>query len=106
MLPPPDNDNRGNYVYVAQRRYTHGLDLSRWFTQPCIIIIGEVANAPGPVPVSVDGRDVEITGRTIFRWIYPLEGNPPRIAETFDKNLRELPSDLERTAESAPQDPQ
>ncbi len=75
---------------VLVRNATHGLDLSRWFTQPCIIIIGEVgSNNPSeaqvecPLPIRVDNlgpNDARkrLTGRTIVRWIYPLEAAPFR----------------------------
>lgn len=65
---------------MMRRRMTHTLDLSKWFTQPCLIIVGAVNNAPSPVPMAVDGlrldgRERGCSGRTVVRWVYPL---PPR----------------------------
>ncbi len=73
------------------RQCTHGLDLSRWFTQPCIIIIGELgsndradeAQVECPLPIRVDSLPPSdarkrLTGRTIVRWIYPLDAAPFR----------------------------
>ncbi|MBL4591135.1 MAG: hypothetical protein JKY96_04170 [Phycisphaerales bacterium] len=69
---------------VARRRQTHGWDLGRWFTQPCVIVIGAVkvdprdASVDGmPVPVFVDGKRVKSSGTTIVTWVYPLASNPP-----------------------------
>lgn len=83
VLEPPDMERAAGGVRVAaqpRRRLTHGFDLARWFTQPCLIIIGRVDDAPNPVPMYVDGRaldgrDRPSTGRTVVRWVYPL---PPR----------------------------
>ncbi len=64
----------------AVRTLGYGLDLSRWITQPCIIVLGVMNDTPGPVPLGVDGEDVRGRingGRTIVRWIYPLPPNPP-----------------------------
>lgn len=67
------------------RRMTHGLDLAEWFTQPCLIIIGEIDNEPSPVPIYAGApgstREVPTTGRTVVRWVYPLTPNPPVFSE-------------------------
>ncbi|CAG0948464.1 hypothetical protein PHYC_00030 [Phycisphaerales bacterium] len=83
LLPPPELDNNsGNGEYIAQRRATHGWDLGRWFTQPCVIIIGQVhGREPGvesPVPLLLDGERIPTQGRTVVRWVYPLPTLPPR----------------------------
>lgn len=64
---------------VATRRETHGLDLSRWFTQPCVILIGHLVQDGGepPAPVRVDGVPLDSRGRTVVRWVYPLDPAPP-----------------------------
>lgn len=69
---------------VARRTGSQGWDLGRWFTQPCVIVIGHVVIDPGdasveasPVPLMVDGRDVPMSGRTVVSWIYPLPDDPP-----------------------------
>jgi hypothetical protein len=84
QLPPPDlamNSSIGQPSPLATRTETHGLDLSRWFTQPCLIVIGHLVQtgdaAGGPVPVRVDGRIPEASGRTVIRWVYPMRGDPP-----------------------------
>lgn len=66
---------------VAQRGATHGYDLGRWFTQPCIIIVGQLGAEKGvesPVPITLDGEAVRMSGRTVIRWVYPLEPEPPK----------------------------
>ena len=64
---------------IAVVRAAHGLDLSRWFTQPCVIVIGALTQTEGnlPVPITVDGEPVPAEGTTIVRWVYPLDPAPP-----------------------------
>ncbi len=62
---------------LLQRRETHGADISAWFTQPCIIILGQLEDEPSPVPLFIDGDAVSNSGRTVIRWVYPLASNPP-----------------------------
>lgn len=82
QLEPPDLRSRAAQLPLIQRRAVHGYDLGQWFTQPCLIIIGQMGSrgtpAPSPVPISVDGRPVKTEGRTVVRWIYPLPDRPPR----------------------------
>lgn len=67
------------------RRLTHGLDLSKWFTQPCLIVIGEIEDQPSPVPMYAGSpgstRELPAKGRTVVRWVYPLTPNPPVFSE-------------------------
>ncbi len=103
VLAPPDADLSATQT-VARRHSTHGWDLSRWFTQPCVIVIGHLADdgtgkpTECPVPISVDNSDPELTrrgivGRTMVRWVYPLAPAPP----TMDRRI---------TTEDAPADEQ
>jgi len=49
------------------------LDFAEWFGRPCIIVMGFIPNAPVPVPISVDGKQIEKSaGETFVRWVYPL----------------------------------
>jgi hypothetical protein len=79
MFPTPDHPS--NVTATApQRSFTHGFDLDRWFTRPCLIIIGKLgADKPAPsgVPIEVDGRPVAGSGVTIVRWVYPFPDHPP-----------------------------
>ena len=47
-------------------RDAQGLDLSAWFTQPCVIVVGILNQTEGdlPLPLTVDGRTVPASGRT------------------------------------------
>lgn len=78
MIEPPTWTSRagGGVKTVLQRRSTHGLDLGAWFTEPALLIVGEIENGPSPAPIMVDGRPSEAAGRTFVRWIYPLTGPP------------------------------
>jgi hypothetical protein len=83
--PPEANSKAGNRMFL-QRSSTHGLDLSKWMTEPCVIVIGELGSDRGddvecPIPVRVDGMSGDevrqrVKGRTIVRWVYPLEAMP------------------------------
>lgn len=87
MLEPPDPSV--NNDVVALRESTHGWDLGRWFTQPCIIVVGLLGGADErsslevPVPITIDGEPGDavrknIRGMTVIRWVYPLAPRPVR----------------------------
>ncbi|MBX3361191.1 MAG: hypothetical protein KF705_07100 [Phycisphaeraceae bacterium] len=84
MLAPPEFTTgiTTQTQELARRGATHGWDLGLWFTQPCVIILGQMGpttrDAPTPVPLSVDGRAIAAQGRTVVRWVYPLPDRPPR----------------------------
>ena len=77
LRPPQFMSQSGVSKRMLQRHDSHGLDLSAWLTQPCVIIVGQLRDAPSPVPIFVDGQRVPSRGRTIVRWIYPLPSDPP-----------------------------
>ncbi len=84
QLAPPDiNQDAAQKPSqpLALRRLTHGLDLGRWFTQPCVIVIGHLGDDPSPIPLFVDAgggpRAAPTSGRTVVRWVYPLPASPP-----------------------------
>jgi hypothetical protein len=84
MLEPPSMvDAVGVESRLAKRELTHGYDLGIWFTQPSIMIIGQVRlagdNARSPIPVALDGKVVPAEGTTLVMWVYPLEANPPKL---------------------------
>lgn len=83
MIGPPNytsfNPARGTPALV-HRRLGHGLDLSRWFTQPCLIVTGRVTSEI-PAPLLVDGRRPPTDGSTLLRWVYPLPADPPEAVE-------------------------
>lgn len=86
MLEPPDWEKSGVNISsraIISRRSAHGLDLGKWFTQPCLIITGSVMDSAMPTPLRlVNGeraRPVPSTGRTVVRWVYPLDASPLRV---------------------------
>lgn len=91
MLDPPSSDPDNSRVEaVALRRATHGWDLGRWFTQPCVIVLGRLesdgadAGVPSPVPLMVDGKAIPALGVTTIRWVYPLPADPPGFPSETD----------------------
>lgn len=88
QLAPPTFTGSGAGEDLAQRSETHGLDLSHWFTQPCVIVIGHLTD-PGiedlPIPLRVNGRPVRSgEGRTVVSWVYPLAASPPSYVPEFE----------------------
>lgn len=87
QLEPPDISGtvRTQAQPLIQRRHTHNMDLSAFFTQPCVIIVG-VMDGPCPVPLQVSTggafRPVKVGGTTIVRWVYPLQADPPSYITT------------------------
>ncbi len=65
---------------VARRLMGRELDLSAWFTRPCLIVIGYLHGTECPIPLRVDGDPVHSEGTTVVRWILPLELD---VAEAF-----------------------
>jgi len=65
---------------MIHSRVGHGLDLARWFTQPCLIVTGR-AETRLPAPVRVDGAEPPSAGQTMLRWVYPLPPSPPEPVE-------------------------
>ncbi len=63
---------------ILTRQSTHGLDLGRWMTEPCLIVVGQLSQSEIPTPVTVDGVAPVSVGRTIVRCVYPLPPDPPR----------------------------
>ncbi len=78
LLPGPVESAEGQFsspVYL--RGATQGLDLSRWLTQPCLIIMGTLEDVASPIPLRVGSTPVASVGTTYVRWIYPLPDSPP-----------------------------
>ncbi len=86
VLEPPayvKNNTRGGTL--PKRWQSQGLDLSRWLTQPCIIVIGVLEDSPMPMPMTIgSGREFESQGKTLVRWVYPLSGKAPEWSEFLD----------------------
>jgi hypothetical protein len=67
-------DKQGPASHHSIREGGRALDLSMWFSRPCIIVMGFMQNAPIPVEISRDGDEIlESQGTTMIRWVYPLE---------------------------------
>lgn len=86
QLEPPTEKSTGTIV-AGVRRLTHGLDLGRWLTQPCIIVLGVVETSPSddatnPLPIYMQRggswSELDWSGKTVVRWVYPLNPNPPQ----------------------------
>jgi hypothetical protein len=97
MMPQPNWDKsivNNASVATMHRLASQGLDLGKWFTQPCIIIIGHIEKGPTPVPITIDGDPCPTEGRTVVRWVYPLASAPPK----FSRPAANTPAPLGGTA--------
>jgi len=96
QLEPPDFGNNRSGATVYRRHATHGYDLGKWFTQPCIIIVGYLGEPTkpfeSPVPVTLDGEAVPTFGLTQVRWVYPLPDNPPPIQPDSRRDASDTPA--------------
>lgn len=69
MNPPSPADT---VVVRVRRQLGRELDLSPWFTRPCLIVTGFLDAASCPVPLQVDGRTPTSEGSVMVRLILPL----------------------------------
>jgi hypothetical protein len=90
-LTPPTPSTQGDSRCIARRQSTHTLDLGRWLTQPCVIVMGFV-EGDCPLPMTVDGREVPTRGLTMVRWVYPLPPSPPTYSEAPAKGADDAPA--------------
>ena len=75
MLQPPEyrrDATQGVDAVRVVRSLGRELDLSAWFTRPCLIVTGFLDDQPLPVPLALDGDRTESRGRIMVRWILPL----------------------------------
>lgn len=87
LFSPPEYSSQGYEGPVRARRLaTHSLDMSRWATRPCVVVIGLLKTAGEdstamPLQVWTNGtqRRVHASGTTVVRWVYPLTPKPPRV---------------------------
>lgn len=86
LLGPPERNNNFQPAAVARHEATHGLDLSRWSTHQCVIIIGTLrlegaARRRCRWGWRPTGRSAKpyYSGPTVVRWVYPLPDDPPEV---------------------------
>ncbi len=89
LTPPKFGTTQTRGPALMRRATSQTLDLSRWFTQPCVVVIGILEiegkeSCPTPFRVRINGqvRTPQVRGRTLVRWVYPLEELPPVFATT------------------------
>lgn len=75
MLEPPaylQNPPADPEVFRVRRVDGRDLDLSDWWTEPCLIVMGTLDAATLPFPVTLDGNEVASEGTILVRWVLPL----------------------------------
>lgn len=77
-LPPPIYQSQGFGNPLSSKNNTYSrslmrdLDLTHLITGRRIILIGHLKKSACPVPMTVDGDDVDSEGWTVVRWVYDL----------------------------------
>lgn len=75
MLQPPayyTNQLKEDTIVRTQRILGRSIDISSWFTTPCVIIWGYLDTATCPVPIEIGGETVPSSGIVLVRAIFPL----------------------------------
>jgi hypothetical protein len=75
MLQPPAyemNPPDAPAPMRVTRKLGRSLDLSRWLTQPCLIVIGTLEDVAIPVAMDVSGKPAISSGNVLVRYIIPL----------------------------------
>ncbi len=75
MLQPPAyemNPPDAPAPIRVTRELGRSLDLSRWLTQPCLIVIGTLEDVAIPVAIDVSGKPAISSGNVLVRYIIPL----------------------------------
>lgn len=75
MLQPPDyvtNPPKDTSAVIAERILGRSLDISQWFTTPCLIIWGYLDAAECPIPIVINGEKVPSSGTVMVRVVFPL----------------------------------
>ncbi|MSR45300.1 MAG: hypothetical protein EXS15_08120 [Phycisphaerales bacterium] len=75
MLQPPEyiaNPPEDHVAVRAERMIGRSIDLSPWFTTPCLIVFGYLDAASCPVPIEIDGQRVPSDGVVLVRTVFPL----------------------------------
>jgi hypothetical protein len=75
MLPPPTYRKQAKQMAAPvrfKRSLGRELDLSAWFTRPCLIVTGYLDAQALPVEFTLDGDRPASDGTIMIRWILPL----------------------------------
>lgn len=82
-LQDPDQPSSGwrSESVRVERDLGRGLDLSRWLSTPCLVVVGTLRDdgAAGigmPVPFTIDGQEPAADGTTVVRVVFPLPSLP------------------------------
>lgn len=84
-VEPLEFRSTSSRIAKLKRNDAHGLDLSKWLTQPCLVITGEVSTPEpramgSPTPMQYGSGDnprpLPTSGETLLRWVYPLPARP------------------------------
>ncbi len=114
MIPPPPylRSNSGNDAILRfNRTGARDLDLSGYFAQPCLIVMGFLDNAALPFPLLLDGDPVASEGRVMVRWVLPLPADadwivPDRIPRGTKPPAALLPDPETEPANEQPNEPE
>jgi hypothetical protein len=78
MLPQPNylknqpGSSEDANPFHFRRWLGRNTDCSNWFLSPSVIIFATIENVPMPIPLEIDGKQVESEGTVIVRWVHQL----------------------------------
>jgi hypothetical protein len=73
-LPPPDfRMTSFPYAVSYHRALARQFDITRMLGGRRLIIIGHLEDAPLPVPLTVEDKEIPSTGWTVVRWVYDFK---------------------------------
>ncbi len=94
MLTPPrylTNSSLNGGPLRLPRLSGRELDLSTWWSQPCVIVMGWLEAAPLPFDMTLDEQPLQSSGRILVRWVIPLPAESYWIVpEKFPRATRDL----------------
>ena len=102
MLPPMENDSTGSTITGGSgansvellRRGAREFDVTAAVSAGNLVIVGEVDEAPVPIPLKVNGRDVEGAGTVLAQYIVPIDRTGEKLTDR-DRYLEDLEADRE-----------
>jgi hypothetical protein len=110
MLPPPPylrNSAANDTILRFNRTGGRDLDLSGYFAQPCLIVMGSLDNAALPFPLLLDGDTVASEGRVMVRWVLPLPADADWIVpDRIPRGTKPLPEPPAEPAAPSQEEPE
>lgn len=95
----PVKELAGSAAWIRSNT-THTYDLSRWFTQPCVMICARMPDVACPIEIMIDGDQAPTdvghnSGLVLLKWVFPLPPRPPGAMKSVEENPALIPAEPE-----------